>query len=231
MYLSKKKERQLIKMYPSTENADIARILGISEWIVRKVAAENELEKQEEKGWSKNDIDMLIQWYPIHHNSIVAIELLKTKLQVEHQAFRLGLQKNKEYFGNIYSSDEERIMVKQWSDGYDSKIHGSSKGNYVLGRILDFIYPMYQVNTEEPIGGLRIDLYIKDLKIGFEYDGKQHKEFNSFHFETQYDFIKAQNRDYEKSFMCEKMGIAIVRFAHDEQLSVGLVKAKIREIL
>lgn len=231
MYLSKKKERQLTKMYPSTDDKDIARILGVSEWMVRKVAAEKQLEKEDETQWYKTHVDRLIHMYPDMPNAIIAVELLKTKLEVEHQAFRLGLKKNESYFANIDSNDEERDLVKEWNDGYDSKKHGSSKGNYLLGLILDHMYPRYSIVPEQPIANLRIDWFIKELKIGFEFQGKQHVEFNRFHFETKHDFIRAQNRDYDKSYMCERMGIAIVYFYHDEDLSIDLVRAKIREVL
>jgi hypothetical protein len=231
VYLSKKKERQLEKMYPNTDDKDIARILGISEWLVRKKAAELELEKETSEGLSATQIDFLVNHYSFHDNAVVAERLGISKAEVEHQAFRMGLQKNENFFRNILITYEEEQLVKQWNNEYTKAEHGSSKGNYVLGKILHHIYPNYTLTPELPMGGLFIDWFIKELKIGFEVQGSQHEEFNNFHYETKYDFIKAQSRDYDKSFMCEKSGIGIVYLYHDEKLSIPLIKAKVAEII
>ncbi|MNS85087.1 hypothetical protein D3C72_1189400 [compost metagenome] len=229
--ISKKKEKELIRLYPKMEDQDIAKILGVSEWVVRKKANDLGLVKEPDQGQiSKEITDWLIDFYPSYRNDDISKMFSMSKSEIEHAAFRLGLRKNKDYFGTIQVTDEERILIKQWNDEYEFSSSANSRGNYVLGKILNYLFPMCSLYPEHPIGQLRIDWYVKERMIGFEFQGVQHEQFNAFHFETKYDFIKAQNRDFEKSYLCESVGISLVHIYHDENLSISLIKEKIADI-
>lgn len=228
--LSKNKERKLVELYPHTDDAMIAKILGVGVWLVRKKAEELGLVKEEADDWCDSDIDYLSVNYSKHSNDNLCERLCRSKMEIDHCAFRLGLSKNPDFFSNIVVTSEDKAIVKQWSDEYSRKENGSSRGNFLLGKILAEIFPLSQIQPEYSIGNLRLDFYIQRQLLGFEFDGIQHKEFNSFFYDSKADFIRAQNRDYDKSYMCEQMGIAIVRFSHDEDLSISLVRAKINEV-
>jgi very-short-patch-repair endonuclease len=229
--LSKNKERKLVALYPFTDDEVIAKQLGVGLWVIRKKAEELGLEKEDADEWTRVEIDYLVRNYKHFSNEVLSEEIGKSKMEVEHFAFRMGLSKNPDFFSNIIVTDEEKELVKEWGDEYSKQENGSSRGNFILGKILEIVFPMSQIVSEHPIGGLRLDFYIPRMELGFEFDGVQHKEHNSFFYETKADFHKAQNRDYQKSDMCQQMGIAIVRFGHDESLSVSLVRAKINEVL
>jgi hypothetical protein len=228
--LSKNKERKLIELYGHTDDATIAKILGVPLYVVRKKAYDLGLEKEKDSNWTKDQIDTLVKWYPEHSNDYIAYGLMKTKFEIEHFAFRLGLSKSPNYFSNIIITSKERELVKQWNDEYTSADNGYSRGNYVLGKILAHEFPRTQITSEYPIGDLRLDFCIPRLFLGFEFDGVQHYEYNSFFYKTKADFLRAKSRDYAKSEMCENLGIAIVRFTHKEDLSISLLKAKLQEV-
>ncbi len=229
--LSKNKERKLVELYPHTDDADIAKILGTSLWVVRKKAEEMGLEKERAAEWSRVQVEYLVRNYKNFSNAVLSEELGKSKLEIEHFAFRMGLSKNPVFFVNIVNTPEETELIKQWNAEYNKQDFGYSRGNYVLGKILEHLFPYSTVTPEYPIGNLRLDFYIHRVSLGFEFDGIQHREFNNHFYETKADFIKAQNRDYRKSELCESMGIAIVRIADNEKLSFGLVKKKIEEAI
>jgi hypothetical protein len=231
MYLSKNKERELIKLYPKTEDADIAKIMGVSLWIIRKVADELGLKKAVSTEWDIFDITILDEKYPTTSNERLSSILNRSKMEIEHFAFRFGIEKDGNYFSDLITTDIEKAFVDKHNDLYTKKELGSSRGNYVLGQILDYLFPLHSRIPEYPIGNLRLDWYIPRLSIGLEYDGIQHKEYSQFFHGSEREFSKAQERDYEKSKLCEKMGIAIARFSHNEKLSIPLVRAKISEVI
>lgn len=231
MYFSKKKERMLKNMYGIIEDDKLKRILGMSNWLFENKIKELGLVKETVVEIDSVNIFLLIKDYKEMPNALLSNKLGIPKMIVEHNAFRLGLRKKDSYWANIFITAAESDMIEQWNTEYDHTIHGGSRGNYVLGKALKQMFPMHNIQPEYPIGGLRLDYYMSDMKIGFEYQGIQHEQFNNFHFATKDDFRKAQNRDYEKSSMCEAMGIPIVYIYHDESLTMSLLMAKISEVL
>jgi hypothetical protein len=230
-YMSKKKERQLIQLYSNTDDTDIARILSVPKYLVRMKAEELGLQKEDEISWSPIDVFCLSENYRAISNEELSRLLQRPKAEIEHYAYRMGMRKNDSFWSNISITSEERELLSKWNNKYNSKKHGSSRGNFVLGKILIYLFPRYTLIPEYPIGGLRVDWVIKDLQIGLEFNGVQHSEYNTFFFETKADFERAKLRDYDKSYLCEKAGIGLVTFYHDEELSMALVKAKINEII
>lgn len=231
MHFSKNKERKLAELYPTTDDYEIARILKLSVGFVRKKAEELGLEKEDLDEWTNQEMKLLVQLYPTTPNERISEIVGRSKMEVDHFAFRMGLSKSKEYFANISITERDKELVDGWNAEYDHKIHGNSRGNFVLEHILHHMFPSSVIQPEYTIGGLRLDFHLPTLSLGFEFDGVQHKEFNAFFYASKEDFQRAQGRDYSKSEMCESLGIAIVRFAHDEKLSIALVKAKINEVV
>lgn len=230
--LSKKKEKELIRLYPHTEDRDIAKLLSVSEWVIKRKAEELGLEKENVSGDKEQDISRwLMELYPSLSNEELSERLEIGKSEIEHRAFRMGLRKEAKYFSHITILKEERDFLDRIYENYTFSPSSNSRGNDMLRHILSELYPMFTVIPEYPIGGLRIDWFVKELKLGFEFQGIQHEQFNTFHFETKHDFIKAQNRDFEKSHLCERMGIALVHIYHDEDLSVSLVREKIKDCI
>ena len=229
--LSKNKERKLIEMYPLIDNVTIAKMLGTSIWVIKKKAEELGLKKEAVEEWIDQDIDYLMENYSSKHNQDLSVFLGRTKMEIDHFAFRMGLSKNKDFFSGVTISEEEKVTLKEWSSQYNRAEHGSSRGNFILGKILEVIFPMSQVYPEHPIGNLRLDLYVPRMCVGFEFQGVQHTEYNNFHYKTKADFFRAQVRDYKKSETCELLGIPVVYVSHDEELSISLIRAKLEQVM
>lgn len=70
--------------------------------------------------------------------------------------------------------------------------------------------------------GLELDIYIPDLKIGIEYQGIQHYKPVK-HWGGEEALRKCQERDIRKRKICKSLGIKIIYFTYDEDLSEQLV--------
>jgi hypothetical protein len=57
---------------------------------------------------------------------------------------------------------------------------------------------------------LELDGYCEDLKLGFEYQGKQHYEHIFFFHKKEEDFKKLQNRDLLKIELCKNYDIDVI---------------------
>lgn len=83
------------------------------------------------------------------------------------------------------------------------------------GKKFEKIRPDWLVNpiTREP---MEIDLYNDDLKLGVEYNGKQHDEYNEFMHQGSRDkFRNQQYRDYLKNDICKKRGVYLITVSHN----------------
>ena len=57
---------------------------------------------------------------------------------------------------------------------------------------------------------LELDGYCEDLKLAFEYQGKQHYEYISFFHKKEEDFKKQQDRDLLKLELCNNNSIDVI---------------------
>jgi hypothetical protein len=75
--------------------------------------------------------------------------------------------------------------------------------------------------------GLELDVYIEELNMGIEYQGVQHfKPITHWGGETS--FLKLIERDKRKKILCSNLGIELIYFNYDEELSSEYVKQKLR---
>lgn len=214
--------------YGSCSDEEIA--LMLNKTVVDVQEKVQELGLRRESGWSNPQLDILERFYSFSPNAQLAGMTDKNKMRVEHMAFRMGLRKSSTFYADCIDTEEEIAYVKEVNEQYNKNM-GCSRGHYVLGRILDLLYPSFTKTEEEPIGSLRIDWYIPDLRVAFEYDGIQHYEYSEFFHGSRAEFRRGQERDYQKSIMCEEEDIAIVRFAYDEPLTVSRVRKKVEEVI
>lgn len=96
-----------------------------------------------------------------------------------------------------------------------------------LRQMLKEALPGMEIKDEYRIGALRLDLYIPDLNIAFEYDGPQHYVFPNHIHKTRAEFEQQQTRDRLKDKLCQRMGITLVRIRYDEELSMKTILAKV----
>lgn len=78
--------------------------------------------------------------------------------------------------------------------------------------------------------GLELDIFIEELKVGIEYEGIQHFEPVD-HWGGIQALQKLKARDKKKREICSSLGIHLVYFKYDEDLSNDLVLAKLKKYI
>ena len=96
-----------------------------------------------------------------------------------------------------------------------------SKGAKKLKELLFDIFGKHvRLFEEYHLGeGLRLDFYLPDFYLGFEYHGRQHAEFVEHFHGSASGFREAQRRDNHKIELCSAQDIVLVVVWHDEVLS------------
>ena len=122
----------------------------------------------------------------------------------------IGRPKQKEYL----VSDKKRIWYNEFK----------------MKEVIRSIFPNHLVleNTRGFLDGLEIDCYIPDLKIGFEYNGKQHYEFVNIFHRDEKDLKNQIKRDKEKNKIAKKRGIKLITIKYNEEITEKLIKDKIQ---
>lgn len=79
---------------------------------------------------------------------------------------------------------------------------------------------------------LELDGYNKDLKLAFEYQGRQHYEFCPFFHRTKDDFIKQLEHDKYKLQACQKEGIKliVIPFLIKSNEMESYIRTRLREL-
>lgn len=87
-------------------------------------------------------------------------------------------------------------------------------------------YTIYRNYRPKILGGLELDIYIQELKLGIEYQGIQHtKPVNIWGGE--YGFEKRKENDKRKLILCKENNINLVYFWHNEDVTKELVLNKL----
>ena len=96
-------------------------------------------------------------------------------------------------------------------------------------KIIRELYPEHEVKTHDrtTLDGLEIDCYIPELKLGFEYNGKQHYEHIEFFHKTIEEFEAQKNRDIEKLKRAESKGIKIIIIKYNEAVIKDVLSKKL----
>lgn len=109
-------------------------------------------------------------------------------------------------------------------------------GETTMKIYLDKIFPNEESSDNKRgrwLKGLEIDRYYPNLKIGFEYNGKQHYEPVKFGWATwkqaKERFKKQIKTDLRKKKLCLKAGITLITIRYDEKLSKQLILNKLKE--
>ena len=99
-----------------------------------------------------------------------------------------------------------------------------SRGQASLMKIMHKLLPGEKLVTEEAIGErLRLDIYCPAYNLAAEYHGKQHFEYiEHFHGNIQ-GFWESQKRDNRKIEICKDLGISLVVFRYNDDLSEDIV--------
>jgi len=99
-----------------------------------------------------------------------------------------------------------------------------------MGDLIKELYPNHLVipNTRGFLDGLEIDYYIPDLKLGFEYNGKQHYELVEVFHKDESGLKDQKERDELKNKIAKEKGIRLITLRYDEPLTKEYIKTKLK---
>ena len=80
------------------------------------------------------------------------------------------------------------------------------------------------------LGLQRIDIFIPELKLAIEYQGKQHYEPIDF-FGGIEGFKRNKERDERKAILCKENNIDLIYFKYDEEINKNMLMNKLRKYL
>jgi hypothetical protein len=134
----------------------------------------------------------------------------------------------REYYKRIKKnlrSIENKIRSKK---GFN--IVGSLYNESLLYNLIQNAFPNYEVITQyspDWLGRQRIDIFIKELNLAIEYNGKQHYEPVTY-FGGKEGFLKTVERDKMKKKKCKRNRCELIEVKYDENLqeTVEIIKTR-----
>lgn len=120
-------------------------------------------------------------------------------------------------------SIENKIRTNK---GYN--IVGSLYNESLLFKLIQDAFPHYEIISQyspDWLGRQRIDIFIKELNIAIEYNGKQHYE-PVMYFGGKEGFFKTIERDKIKKKKCKRFGCKLIEVKYDEDLQKTVEKLK-----
>jgi hypothetical protein len=76
---------------------------------------------------------------------------------------------------------------------------------------------------------MQLDRYYPDLKLAFEFDGKQHDEYNKFIHRSKANFEYYKQCDRLKEKQCREEGITLIRIAYNYKITGDALKIDIKK--
>lgn len=126
-----------------------------------------------------------------------------------------------------------RKRVKELGIGWVRRSKGcASRGQASLTAIIKKLLPGESVISEYPVGDrLFLDVYCPKYKLGVEFHGKQHYAFTPYFHQDRWDFEQGQKRDTKKMQICENLGIQLVVFRYNDELTEAAVFDRLLEAI
>ena len=182
-------------------------------------------------GWYINQNEFR---YGVNLSSFAILdEFCPEEIKMEANEILPLLRKNIEI--DFYKLDTVRKKISKIIENKTREDFGFRKvgeGNIsenILFRLINKIYPNQEIIRHlRPfwLNGLELDIYLPDLKIGFEYQGQQH-----FYPITAWGGKKALEelriRDEKKRQLCKEQNIILIEIDYTEPLEEVYVKDKI----
>jgi hypothetical protein len=123
---------------------------------------------------------------------------------------------------NLRSIENEVRTAK----GYN--IVGSLYNESLLYNLIKIAFPRYNVISQYSpkwLGRQRIDIFIEELNLAIEYNGKQHYEPVKY-FGGEEGFLQTIERDKIKKEKCKRNGCRLIEIKYDENLHNAVEKIK-----
>ena len=131
---------------------------------------------------------------------------------------------------------EQDKRIRNYVENQIRRIYGLKDiGDYwvnetKLYNIIADLFPDFKIKRHHRpvfLNGLEIDIYIEKLKLGIEYQGKQHFEPVK-HFGGNKKYNELLIRDLKKSEICKSIGIELIYFNYYDDLSVEKIINKLK---
>jgi very-short-patch-repair endonuclease len=110
-----------------------------------------------------------------------------------------------------------------------------SKPEETLLAALTELFPNDVIVEQMPLkvgrSTLFVDFVIKDKKLAFETDGRQHDEYVEHLHGDAEGFKASKLRDVLKECALEELGYTLVRFKHNESVTVKSVRKRLLDSL
>ena len=130
---------------------------------------------------------------------------------------------HKQLYNAMENSVREQLGFKKIGDAWVSET--------ILYNIVQELYPSYEIlRHHRPVWleGLELDVYIPDLKLGFEYQGIQHFKAVK-HWGGEKQLEKQKEHDERKLKLCREHGVSLICINYDEPLNKEYIQSKIND--
>lgn len=136
----------------------------------------------------------------------------------------------KEFNFSLKELNDELVRLNlSWVKSSRKKM---SRGQTALTAIMKKLFPGEMIVNEHHIGDrLRLDVFCPKYKLAAEYHGRQHFFYTERFFESKYEFIEAQKRDVKKAELCKQLGIILVTFRYNDDLTEQAVYNRMLEAI
>ena len=156
--------------------------------------------------------DRLLRAFQIHD---VKADMLKKELD----------KQNRKIWNIIENEVRQKFGHRKVGEAWTSET--------ILYYIVQSLYPDMTVlrhHRPDYLQGLELDIFIKELKVGIEYQGIQHYEPVE-HWGGEEALLNLKERDRKKKELCKFLGIHLIYFKYDEGLNDDLVLTKLNDYI
>jgi hypothetical protein len=118
-------------------------------------------------------------------------------------------------FNPLTAIDEVETPKRRFTKDSKGEVECRRVLQRIFNRPFDKIRPNFLNN---PVTGgnfnMELDCYDDGLKLGVEYDGRQHAEYTPFFHKNKEAFYNQQYRDELKKRMCKDNGVTLINIPH-----------------
>lgn len=154
------------------------------------------------------------------------IELYKKYINTKLKEINLTNQFLEKFYKDLKLNILKLENIVRKMHGYDEV--GSLYSEKYIFLTLQIHFPKLKIRTQYSprwLGRQRIDIYIEEIQLAIEYNGKQHYEAINF-FGGEQGLIETQKRDALKKAKCKEKGIELIEIRYDENIDKSIDKVK-----
>ncbi|HLD86843.1 MAG TPA: hypothetical protein VJB12_02160, partial [Candidatus Nanoarchaeia archaeon] len=125
----------------------------------------------------------------------------------------------------------QRVNVIRKIMGIDLPKSGVSEGERQLRDVIKELFPSKDILYNDYTGiGMELDIYLPEIKLGFEYQGQQHYKYVPHFHKNKKNFIHRKALDNKKKTLCLKNEIKLIEIFDHESLNKQFIINKLKEI-